>query len=115
MGISLLQASTVNWQYSAGASNKRFEYAALALPQVTNEGPGIDELFVRRGIVRAVPAREPEAIGRAIREVLLDPMAATAMGQRARALHLTEYNYERQFSAILKRLTGRIEARPKVA
>jgi|SRR4051812_15802261 hypothetical protein len=115
VGISLLEASTVNWKFSAGASNKRFEYAALALPQVTNEGPGIEDLFVRHGIARAVPAREPEAIGHAIRDVLLDPARSKAMGQRARALHLAEYNYEQQFAPVLERLSERIAARRKVA
>lgn len=101
VGVTFLKPSTTNWEYSAGASNKRFEYAAVGIPQVTNSGPGIEELFVSRGAATAVSPTDTQAIGKGLANFLEDTNRAVAVGSVARSLHLSEYNYDRQFAPIL--------------
>lgn len=102
VGLSILAPSNNNWKYAAGASNKRFEYAALGIPQVTNEGPGITELFTHPGIATAVAAHDARAIAEAIGQYLCDQTASAKASERARRLHLSTYNYEAQFEPVLR-------------
>lgn len=104
LGLTLLDTSLAQWRYSAGASNKRFEYIALGLPQVTNEGPGIDELFVKRGVARAVRFGDVDAIGNAVQQYLQNDRTSHRVFEAARKLHTTEYNYETQFRPVLDRV-----------
>ena len=104
VGLSILVPTNHNWKYASGASNKRFEYAALGIPQVTNVGPGIDDLFTRTGIAAAVPHDDPRAIGDAVTRYLTDSARVSNAGVRARRLHLTTYNYEEQFAPVVDRI-----------
>ncbi len=104
VGLTLLDTSRSNWRFAAGASNKRFEYAALGIPQVTNTGPGVHDLFVEPGIATAVDASSPPAVGEAIARYLGNPALSSATGERARALHRSVYNYEHQFAPVLEKL-----------
>lgn len=104
VGMSLLEPHNRNWEFAAGASNKRFEYAALGIPQVTNSGAGIYETFAIPGIASVVDVGSVEAIGKAVERLLLNPSLSAHMGERARSLHLREYNYEHQFAPIVARI-----------
>lgn len=104
VGVTFLEPTRLNWELSAGASNKRFEYAALGIPQVTNTGPGIDELFGRPQIASAVPFDDVAAIGNAVNAYLSSETLRRATGLRARSLHLDRYNYETQFRPVMNRL-----------
>jgi glycosyltransferase involved in cell wall biosynthesis len=104
VGLTLLDCSIENWLYSAGASNKRFEYAALGTAQITNAGPGMTEVFGKGGLAMLLDDVAPRALGRAIASVLDNPEIAGAMGQRARAAHLSSYNYESQFAPVAERI-----------
>lgn len=101
VGVTFLDGSYRQWKYSAGASNKRFEYVALGIPQVTNPLPGVRELFESKGVARTAPYDNTEAIGRAISSYLEDESERRCVFERARALHLQRYNYETQFEPIL--------------
>jgi glycosyltransferase involved in cell wall biosynthesis len=102
VGLSLLAPTTLNWKYAAGASNKRFEYVALGIPQVTNIGPGIDNLFVSTGLARAVRENDVRAIGVAVAGYLTEPVDRLRV--YARETHLASYNYETQFEPVLERI-----------
>jgi glycosyltransferase involved in cell wall biosynthesis len=104
VGLSIIAPTNDNWKYASGASNKRFEYAALGIPQVTNVGPGIDQLFTRTGIAAAVPHDVPAAISDAVTRYLTDESSTRDMAVRARRLHLTTYNYEAQFAPVIARI-----------
>ncbi|HUR00473.1 MAG TPA: glycosyltransferase [Gemmatimonadaceae bacterium] len=104
IGITILDTTRDNWKYAAGASNKRFEYAALGIPQVTNRGPGIDELFVDTGIALTADHTSAESVGRKVLYYLEHPEARSVAGARARQLHLSAYNYENEFAPVLRRL-----------
>jgi glycosyltransferase involved in cell wall biosynthesis len=100
LGISLVQPNNESWLYSAGAINKRFEYMALGLPQVTNNGPGVSELIESNPCGLCVDARDPEAIGAQVRRLLEDPSQRRLFGTTARTLHLSRFNYEAQFAEV---------------
>jgi glycosyltransferase involved in cell wall biosynthesis len=112
VGLSFLEPTSENWQYSAGASNKRFEYAALGIAQVTNAGPGMFDIFGKPGIALLISHLSAESIGSAICELLLRPTIATEIGKRARTTHLNSYNYERQFAPVVERLESWLRDEP---
>ncbi len=101
VGITLLDGAFAQWRFAAGASNKRFEYASLGIPQVTNDLPGVRELFVDSGLALLAAYDAPESIGKAISCYLEDEALRRTTSQRARALHLSCYNYEWQFQPVL--------------
>jgi glycosyltransferase involved in cell wall biosynthesis len=109
VGVSFLDGQYLQFKYSAGASNKRFEYVALGIPQVTNPLPGVQELFVQPGVATPVPCDDIEAIGKAINAYLENEDLCSDVFHKARALHLNEYNYERQMQPLLNAITTRQE------
>lgn len=113
VGVTLLEPHNKNWKFAAGASNKRFEYPALGIPQVTNGGAGMDALFGKTGIAEVVDANSVEAIGRAIAHFLLDPTHASNVGDKARGLHLHLYNYECQFAPVIEQMQRWTSASPR--
>jgi glycosyltransferase involved in cell wall biosynthesis len=104
LGITLMEPINNNWRFGAGASNKRFEYAALGIPQVTNTGAGMQRVFEASGIAMLVDIADTEMIGKTIARLLLDPAFAAEIGARARALHLARYNYQAQFAPAVQRI-----------
>jgi len=100
VGLTFLESTADNWRFCAGASNKRFEYAALGIAQVTNSGAGMDELFGKPGLAVLVDSLDPATIGQAVAELLGDPRGAKEMGERARSAHLRTNNYEYQFAPV---------------
>jgi glycosyltransferase involved in cell wall biosynthesis len=101
VGVTLLEPVNSNLRFCAGASNKRFEYAALGIPQVTNTGFGMRDLFESPGIATLVDVEEIEMIGQTIARLLLNSSLAKTMGEHARSLHLSHYNYEYQYRPVL--------------
>jgi glycosyltransferase involved in cell wall biosynthesis len=97
------------YRFCAGASNKRFEAMAAGVAQVTNQGPGIDRLFVDTGAAVAAPHHDPEAIGEAIGSLLNDRDRRTGMGRTARALHLEKYHYEAEFAPVMDEIRSRLQ------
>jgi len=101
VGVTLLDTSGLNTRFCAGASNKRFEYAALGIPQVTNEGFGIQDLFGNTGIAAIANHDDIAMVGNKISHYLRREASAREAGAKARALHLQSYNYEHQFQKVL--------------
>lgn len=104
IGVTLLDSRRDNWKFAAGASNKRFEYAAIGLPQVTNDGPGISELFTDVGIALSANADSPDDVGKKISAYLTNVELRRSAGESARQKHLTAYNYEAQYVPVLEAL-----------
>ncbi len=100
LGISLIQPNNESWRYSAGAINKRFEYMALGLPQVTNNGPGVSEIIEKNGCGLCADPRSPEVIGQAVSRLLEDEPRRHSCSANARACHLRNFNYEHQFNEV---------------
>lgn len=102
LGLSLIQPHNQNRLYSAGACNKRFEYMALSVPQLTNNGPGVAEIVERNQCGLCVNPNSPEEIGAAVNRLLRDPDQLRQMGSRGRAAHCEQYNYQAQFRPVLE-------------
>lgn len=102
VGLTLLEPTIDNQLFCAGASNKRFEYAALGIPQIANDDPGMDEVFGKAGTAVLLKRIDPELIGRTVESLLSNREGAADMGRRARVAHLSVNNYERQFAPVLE-------------
>ena len=102
LGLSLIQPHNQHRLYSAGACNKRFEYMALSVPQLTNNGPGVAEIVERNQCGLCVNPNSPEEIGAAVNRLLRDPDQLRQMGSRGRAAHCEQYNYQAQFRPVLE-------------
>jgi glycosyltransferase involved in cell wall biosynthesis len=111
VGLTLLNTDYPNWRWAAGASNKRFEYIALGIPQVTNHGPGVERLFTRKGVATAVDPSEPAAIAASVNEYLRNREWSASIGDVARRLHLAEFNYEHQFQPFVSWIRDQVRAR----
>ena len=107
LGISLIQPNNESWLYSAGAINKRFEYMALGLPQVTTSGPGVSEIVEANQVGFCVEPRNPVAIGSAIRQLLDDAELRGRFSVSARKQHLERFNYEIQFAEVASWIASR--------
>ena len=101
VGLTFLELTTDNCRFSAGASNKRFEYAALGIAQVTNAGAGMEEIFGRPGLATLLDRLDPQSMGDAIGALLSNPNRRAEMGERARRAHLSVNNYEAQFAPVV--------------
>ncbi|HUM35305.1 MAG TPA: glycosyltransferase [Anaerolineae bacterium] len=115
LGLSLIEPHNQNRLYSAGAVNKRFEYMALGLPQLTNSGPGVAEIVEEGQCGLCVNPTSPEEIGEAVKRLLPDQDLCRDMGARGRELHLQRYNYEAQFAPVLEWIVGRCAESPQPA
>jgi glycosyltransferase involved in cell wall biosynthesis len=100
VGLSLIQPNTRNLLYSAGAVNKRFEYMALGLPQVTNNGVGVKEIIEKNQCGLCVDPSSPQEIGQAVTQLLEDDARRNLLSRNARACHLQFYNYQTQFAEV---------------
>jgi glycosyltransferase involved in cell wall biosynthesis len=108
LGLSLIQPHTQNWRHSAGAINKRFEYIALGVPQVSNDGPGVRDILEANQCGLCADPDQPEAIGRAVRQLLDVPEQRRLFSANARSCHLDRFNYEFQFRPVLEWITGAV-------
>lgn len=109
--LTLLRPKTLNFKYSAGASNKRFESMACGVPQVSDSGPGLRGLIENTGVGVCLPRLEPEALGRTVSLLLENDDGRSRMGRRARRLHLERLNYETEFEPVLDFVHAQIAAR----
>ena len=114
LGISVIQPNNESWLYSAGAINKRFEYMALGLSQVTNKGPGVGEIVEANQVGFCVEPRNPVAIGAAIRQLLDDAELRGRLSRSARTQRLERFNYEIQFAEVANWIASRcVDAWPR--
>jgi len=104
------QVDNMNWDYSAGAINKRFEYMAVGVPQVTNRGTGMAGIVSEPNAGLLVDPRDSGEVGDAVRKLLIDESMHATMARDARKAHLSIFNYEAQFRAPLELFTKWVRA-----
>jgi glycosyltransferase involved in cell wall biosynthesis len=104
LGLSLIQPNSPNLLYSAGAVNKRFEYMALGVPQITNNGPGVADIIERNQCGLCVDPNRPEEVGAAVNRLLRNPALLRQMGKNGRRLHLARYSYEVEFGPVQQQI-----------
>jgi glycosyltransferase involved in cell wall biosynthesis len=105
VALTIVKPTDLNKRISAGASNKRFEAMAVAVPQVCDQLPGVREIVEQTGSGICVPHDDVRAIGEAITSLLNHPERRKAMGAKAREAHLQRFNYEAQFEPVLERVS----------
>ena len=104
-----------NWIHSAGAINKRFEYMAVGLAQVTNNGMGVSEIVDKNQCGVSVDPNSPEAVGQAVRQLLADEARRQMFSRGARSAHLRLYNYETQFAELGRWIRTACQVQPRLA
>ena len=94
----------VNLQHIVGASNKVFDYLACSLPVLVLNSSRWVKTFVNSGYGLTCDPQKPDSITSAIRWLIEHPEETRQMGKRGRERILTEWNYEVQFSPVLRRI-----------
>ncbi len=97
-------------EYREGIPRVLLEAGAAALPIVTTNMPGCCDVIRDRWNGFIVPPRSPELLAARIIELLQDPDAAKAMGQRASQLVRREYNLDLvagRYAALYEELMNR--------
>jgi len=115
VGVMVRLKDRLNVYYSAGATNKLYEYLMAGLPVVTPNYPGFPEVVEAEGVGRCVDPTDPRAIAEAINGVLRDPEGRAAMQKKALRLARDVYNWEASFErihALCLELMGEPEGRP---
>ena len=115
IGWTVLEPRSANWRYSAYASNKRFEYMALGIPQVSDTNPGTAELVEGNGCGTCIPPDSADAAGDAIARLLNDTPLREEIGQRGRNLHLERFHYDLHFARVMDRITALSHSRVRGA
>ena len=100
------RSDDVNLQHIVGASNKVFDYLACSLPVLVLNSPRWAETFVSSGCGLTCDPEKPDNIASAIRWFVEHPEETRQMGERGRERILTEWNYEAQFSPVLRCIGG---------
>lgn len=105
LAFSMIKPFSFNFAHMSGASNKRYEYMACGIPQITNHGPGVKELIEQSGAGICVDPEVPEEIGQQVSYLLNNDHLRKEMSTKARKQHLVQYNYEQQFIPVLEKIT----------
>ena len=80
---------------------KLFEYLAAGIPVVASDVPPWNAIIARHDCGRCVPPEDAGALAAAFREVLAEPGAARAMGERGRRAAEAEYDWSVQAAGLL--------------
>jgi glycosyltransferase involved in cell wall biosynthesis len=103
VGLALMpcQSSDLNMRHMTGASNKSFDYMAVGLALLVSDLPDWTKMFVEPGFGLACNPADVDTLSRALRWFIDHPEGRRAMGARARKKIEAEWNYDRQFAAVL--------------
>ena len=103
IGLALMPigSSDPNLRSLAGASNKAFDYLACGLALVVPDAPDWRSMFADPGYGVACDPADRASVAEALRTLIADPERMRAMGECGRIKIQREWNYERQFEAVL--------------
>jgi glycosyltransferase involved in cell wall biosynthesis len=103
-GLALmpLRPTDVNQHTMTGASNKAFDYLASGLPLVVSDLPDWRAAYVEPGYGLACDPDDAESIAYVVGRFLDDPDLARSMGEKGRRRIAAEWNYEKQFSQVMR-------------
>ncbi len=106
VGLALFPKSTEdpNLEALTGASNKPFDYLACELAVLVSDLPDWREMFVEPGYGLSCNPEEPFSIAAALRRFYEDAAERRLMGERGRKRIFAEWNYEKQFEPVLRKI-----------
>lgn len=81
---------------------KMFEYMAAGIPVIASDFPLWKTIVQSAQCGWCVDPLDPTAIASAIDEALANPQASQAMGERGRAIVLSQYNWEAQADKLIR-------------
>ena len=94
----------INLTHLLGASNKGFDYLAVALPLIVRNDTEWRETFEVPGYAKSCDPNDPDAIAAVLRWFYEHPSKAAAMGRAGQHRIREEWNYERQFAPVLEQI-----------
>jgi glycosyltransferase involved in cell wall biosynthesis len=101
LGFSFYLPTQKNHIYSAGASNKRYQYMQAGIPQVSDNSMGTFELIQGNNIGLSVSPESPIDIANAVNFFYKNPNICVEYGARSRKLVEEKYNYDLEFKPIV--------------
>ena len=106
VGLALMpcQSNDLNMRHMIGASNKPFDYIAAGLALLVSDLPDWTRIFVEPGFGLACNPADVDSLSTALRWFIEHPEGRRAMVARARKRIEAEWNYDRQFGAVLDSL-----------
>jgi glycosyltransferase involved in cell wall biosynthesis len=104
IGLVLYKPTSLNWEFSASAVNKLFQYGAAGLPVVVPNRRSYREFLGDEKWVAFADIEDPRSIARAIEYILDDRDRYLAMSRAAREAHEKRFNYELLFAPVVERL-----------
>ncbi len=99
VGVVMTQPIGLNNRYSL--PNKLFQYMAAGIPVLATDFSQIREVVVGSDAGLVADTTSPELIAAALSELLADPVAARAMGDRGREAVESRYNWATSEGALL--------------
>jgi len=106
VGLALFPVPTGPADSYAGASNKVFDYLCCGMPVLVTDSPEWNSFFSGEGCSVPCNPADPLSISQAILKLYQDRALLRAMGQRGKSRILSGWNYETQFSPVLKLLNS---------
>jgi len=106
VGLALMpcQSNDFNMRHMTGASNKPFDYMANGLALLVSDLPDWKAMFIDPGYGMACNPTDVDSISMALGWFIDHPEARRAMAARGRNKIETEWNYDKQFRAVLESL-----------
>ncbi len=110
LGLCLYRPDLLRLKMAATASNKLFECLAVGCPVLTSNAPDFAAFLSEHPVGVAVPELTVAGIRSAIRDVMADRPLRERLGDKARALHESQFHFETQFALPLKEIRKRFPA-----
>jgi glycosyltransferase involved in cell wall biosynthesis len=113
VGLSLFSDNTI--EPMLGASNKPFDNLACGLPLLVSSVPDWEQFYVEPGYALACNPNDSASIVEALKHYLDYPLDMRQMGDRGRQRILEQWNYEQQFTQILRQMNRTVtDSDPKL-
>jgi glycosyltransferase involved in cell wall biosynthesis len=96
----------INMQAMVGASNKAFDYLSCGLALLVSDLPDWRAAYVETGYGFSCDPNTPESLTSALRWFAEHPSEMRAMGESGRQKIISDWNYDKEFAPIYKRMNG---------
>ncbi len=102
--ISFPEAFDINLTHLCGASNKLFDYLAAGCAVLVSNSPEWHDTYARPGYGLSCDPSSAESISAALTQFYKNLDQTIEMGRRGHAKILSEWNYEKQFLPVMKKM-----------